>query len=125
MASKKLRQIYNTNNDVHTEHKRHNYILNRIKQKITENNAIWAQADKGRTSVVVYKQDYNQKIENFITENEIHQTPKNPVNKDCKIIRDTLQKKQPYIHQGTNKTPDTEKTNTTQTKRTYKNTQTG
>jgi hypothetical protein len=73
---KKLSQIYNTNSNVQTEHKRHNYILNRIKQKITENNAIWAQADKGRTSVVVYKQDYNQKIENFITENEIHPTPK-------------------------------------------------
>jgi hypothetical protein len=38
MATKKLRQIYNTNNKIQTTHKRHHYILNRIKQKITEGN---------------------------------------------------------------------------------------
>jgi len=76
MASKKLRQIYNTNNNVQTEHKRHNYILNRIKQKIMENNAILAQVDKGRTSVVIYEQDYDQKIQNFITETKCTQCQK-------------------------------------------------
>jgi hypothetical protein len=31
-----------------------------------------AQADKGKTSVVIYKQDYDQKKHNFLMENEIH-----------------------------------------------------
>jgi len=84
-----------------------------------------AQADKGRNSVVIYKQDYDQKIQNFFTENEIHPTPKKSNKQGLQNNKGHAPKKQPYIHQGTNKTPNTEKTNTTQTKRTYKNTQTG
>jgi hypothetical protein len=68
------------------------YIINRIKQKIIEGNAILTQADKDKTIVIIYKQDYDQKIHSLLTENEIHSIPKNPINKDCKIIRDTLQK---------------------------------
>jgi hypothetical protein len=34
----------------------------------------------------------NKKIHSFLMENEVHAIPKNPINKDCKIIRDTLQK---------------------------------
>jgi hypothetical protein len=59
MATKKLKQMYITENKTQITHKRHNYILNRIKHKITEDNAILAQADKGKTSVVIYKQDYD------------------------------------------------------------------
>jgi hypothetical protein len=31
------------------------------------------------------------KIHQFLKENDIHAAPKNPINKDCKIIRETLQ----------------------------------
>jgi len=41
-----------------------------------ENNAILAQVDKGRTSVVIYEQDYDQKIQNFITETKCTQCQK-------------------------------------------------
>ena len=126
MASKKLRQIYNTNNDVHTEHKRHNNIRNTIKQKITENSAIRAQADKGRTSVVIYKQDYNQKIQNFITENEIHPTPKKSNKQGLQNNKGHTPKKSNLMFtKGQIRHLTQKKTNTTQTKHTYKNTQTG
>jgi len=59
-----------------------------------------AQADKGKTSLVIYKKDYDQNIQNFITENEIHPKPKNPINKDCKIIRDSLQKSNVIFTKG-------------------------
>ena len=54
------------------------------------NNAIIAQVDKGKTVVVIYQQDYINKVQNFLTENDIKQTHKNPVNKDTKTIRKPL-----------------------------------
>jgi len=46
MASKKLRQIYNTKNNVHTEHKRHNYTLNRMKKKSRKTKQYWHKRTK-------------------------------------------------------------------------------
>jgi hypothetical protein len=55
----------------------------------------------------------------------MHPMPKNPISKDCKIIRDTLQKSNLIFSKGQIRHLTQKKTNTTQTKRTYKNTQTG
>ena len=82
MASKKLKQIYNSNKDTGTTSIRHSHIINRIKQKLMSHNAIIAQADKGKTVVIIYQQDYNNKVHNILRENDIKQTHKNPVNKD-------------------------------------------
>ena len=71
MASKKLKQIYNSNKNTGTTSKRHSHILNRIKQKLMSNNTIIAQADKGKTVVIIYQQDYINKVQNFLTENDI------------------------------------------------------
>jgi hypothetical protein len=76
MAKKKLRKIYNTNSNIQTTHKRHQYIINRIRQKIIEGNATLTQTDKCKTIVIIYKQDYDQKIHSFLAENEIHSIPK-------------------------------------------------
>jgi glutamate/tyrosine decarboxylase-like PLP-dependent enzyme len=46
MAMKKLKQIYNSYKTEGATHKRNNHILDRIKHKLTTNNAIIAQADK-------------------------------------------------------------------------------
>ena len=53
-------------------------------------NAIIAQADKGKTVVIIYQQDYNNKVHNFLKENYIKQPHKTPVNNDTKTIRETL-----------------------------------
>jgi len=48
------------------------------------------QADKGRTTVIIYKEQYTNKIHNFLTENNIQPFHKNPINKDCKYIQEIL-----------------------------------
>jgi hypothetical protein len=50
-----------------------------------------AQADKSRTTVIIYKDDYSKKIYTFRTDNDIHPFPRNPIEKDCKLIQETLQ----------------------------------
>jgi hypothetical protein len=50
-----------------------------------------AQADKNRTTVIIYKDDHAEKIHTFLTDNNIHPFPRNPINKDCKLIQETLQ----------------------------------
>lgn len=89
MTANKLKHIYNSNSNIKVTHKRH--LRNKIKHKITTGNAMLAQADKGRTTVIIYKHDYDEKVHTFLTENDINATPKNPLNKDCKLIWDTLQ----------------------------------
>jgi hypothetical protein len=58
LASKILKQIYNTSNNTSALHKRHLYVVNKIKQKIVTGNAMLAQADKHRTTVIIYKYNY-------------------------------------------------------------------
>jgi hypothetical protein len=79
MVTNKLKQIYNANNSVKIIHKRHQYITNNIKHKITAGNAMLARADKGRTTVVMYKHDYDIKVYTFLTENDIQPIPKRAV----------------------------------------------
>jgi hypothetical protein len=90
MATKKLKQIYNSNKNIGATLKRHNHILNRIKQKLMSHNAIITQADKGKTMFTIYQKDYNSKVHNFLKQNDIKQTHKNPINKDTKTVQETL-----------------------------------
>jgi hypothetical protein len=68
MATKKLKQIYNSNN-INSLHKPQLYILNNLKQKIVIENAMIAKTDKGKTTVIIYKDEYAEKIHTFLTEN--------------------------------------------------------
>ena len=54
-------------------------------------HSMLAQADKGRTTVIIYKEQYTNKIHNFLTENNIQPLHKNPINKDHKHIQEILQ----------------------------------
>jgi hypothetical protein len=89
MTANKLKQIYNSNSNMKLTHKHH--LRNKIKHKITTENAMLAPADKGRTTVIIYKHDCDEKVQTFLTKNDINPTPKNPLNKDCKLICNTLQ----------------------------------
>ena len=91
MASRKLKQIYNSNSNINSTQRRHLYIVNKLKQKLLTGNAMLVQADKGRTTVTVYKEDYTNKIHNFLTENNIQPLKKNLINKDSKHIQDAVQ----------------------------------
>jgi len=48
------------------------------------------QAHKGKTLVIIYKQDYRNKVHTFLTDNKFQATPKNPTNKCQKQITQTI-----------------------------------
>ena len=76
LVANKLKQFHTTNHN-NTIHKRQLYVLKQIRQKITQENAMIAQADKGKTTVIMYTQDYTDKVHAFLSENNFH-TPKQP-----------------------------------------------
>ena len=78
-GAKKLRQIIN-NNPNNVMHKRQSHILKSIKQKFHNNNAMITRADKGKTIVIIHTQDFNDKVHTFLTENNFHLLPQNPIN---------------------------------------------
>jgi hypothetical protein len=90
LAAKKLRQIYNSNDNRNITHKRQLYILRNINQKITVENAVITQAHKGKTIVIIYKHDYFNKTCTFLSENNFHILQNNPINKDQARIQKTL-----------------------------------
>ena len=48
-------------------------------------------ADKGKTTVIIYKQDYRNKVHTFLLENNFQTLPNNPTKKDQTRITKTLQ----------------------------------
>jgi hypothetical protein len=44
------------------------------------------QTDKGETTVIIYKQDYHNKVHTFLAENIFHPIPNNRTNKYQKQI---------------------------------------
>jgi stalled ribosome rescue protein Dom34 len=44
-------------------------ILNQIKKKLSNNNAIISKADKGHSIIIMYKNEYDQNVMNFISRN--------------------------------------------------------
>jgi hypothetical protein len=58
-----------------------------IKQKITNNNAVITRADKGKTTVIMYTHDFNDKVHNFLSENNFRTIPNNPTTIDQRNIK--------------------------------------
>jgi hypothetical protein len=63
----------------------------KVNQKITNSNAIITTADKGKTTVIVYTHDYNEKVHTFLSDNNFRTIPKDPTSSDHRTIRKTLQ----------------------------------
>jgi len=68
-----------------------------------ENNAMITQANKGKTTVIIYKQDYHDKIHTFLSENNFQPLLKNPTSKEQTRITNTLQQRGLIIHKKKNK----------------------
>jgi len=62
-----------------------------IKQKITNQNAMITKEDKGKTTVIIYTQDYTNEVHTFPCENNFHTIPNDPTNKYHKTIQKALQ----------------------------------
>jgi hypothetical protein len=45
-------------------------VLNQIKKKLISNKAIISKADKGNSIVIIYQDDYDQKVLNFISQKQ-------------------------------------------------------
>jgi predicted CoA-binding protein len=50
-----------------------------------------AKAGKGKTTVIIYTQDFRDKVHTFLTDNNFHPIPIDPTPKDQKAIQKTLQ----------------------------------
>jgi hypothetical protein len=85
ITAKKLKQICNSSQP-NTTHKRQLHTLKQIKQKITNNNAMISRADKGKTTVIIYTHDFNDKVHNFLSENNFRMI-QNPTTIDQRNIK--------------------------------------
>jgi hypothetical protein len=92
MTTKKRKQIYNSANNIKSLQKLQLHILNKLKQNIVTGNAMIAQTDKGKTTLIIYTDEYSEKIHTFLADNEIHTFQKNPIKKEQKHIQETLEK---------------------------------
>jgi len=50
-----------------------------------------AKADKGKTTIIIFSQDYNNKVYKFLSSNNFHTIPKDPTNHEHRTILKTLQ----------------------------------
>ena len=89
-AAKKLKQLQHSLNNDNTTHKRHIYLTKNIQHKIEVNNGMITQADKRRTLVVIYREDYHNNVHTFLTNNNFQTIPKNPTNIYHKQITQTI-----------------------------------
>ena len=60
--------------------------------------AMITKADKGKTVVIIYTQDYNDKVQTFLSENNFCTIPKDHTNHDCRTIQKTLQQCEGIIY---------------------------
>ena len=91
LATKKLKQISASDNHHNVMAKRQTYILKNINSKLEKENAMVAKADKGKTCVIIYTDEYNKKVHNFLNENNFQKLQKDPTDKYQKLITKTLQ----------------------------------
>jgi len=81
LAAKKVKQIKKAECQQNITAKRAFYTVNKLKGKLVKENAMVVKADKGRTSVIIYTEDYNKKANDFLKENNFQIIPKDPTEK--------------------------------------------
>ena len=91
LATKKLRQLRASNQNNNVMAKRQTHILKGINNKLEKENATVVKADKGKTCVIIYTDEYNKKVHKFLNENNFQKLPKDPTDKYQKLITKTLQ----------------------------------
>ena len=97
LAPKKLKQLQYTLNNRSTTQKRLTSLAKNIHNKIKQNSAVITQADKRKAMVITYKEDYNNKVHTFLTDNKFQAIPSNPTNKYQKKNHTSYKTKQPNL----------------------------
>jgi len=90
LATKKLKQIKASSNHHNAEAKRQTYILKNINNKLRKEDTMITKTDKGKTCVIIYNNDYANKVHNFFDNNNFQKLPKDPADKYQKNITSTL-----------------------------------
>ena len=65
-------------------------VINQIRQKLITEEAMITKADKGNTIIVIYSNDYNKKVNNFIAENNFNLITNDITDKLQKEIRNAI-----------------------------------
>ena len=91
MATKKLKQIINSTNQSNIIQKRQFYVMKELNKKLTAENAIVTQADKGKTIVIIHSNEYSEKVNSFLLANNFNTLTKDPTEKFQKSIHKVMQ----------------------------------
>jgi hypothetical protein len=91
MATKKLKQITNLTGQSNVIQKRQLYVLKELNKKLTAENAIVTQADKGKTIVIINSNEYTKKVNSFLSINNFKMLTKDPTDKFKKSIHKVMQ----------------------------------
>jgi len=62
MATNKLKQIINSKGQNNVLQKRQLHMMKELNKKLTTENAIITQADKGKTIVIINSNEYSEKV---------------------------------------------------------------
>jgi len=96
LATKRINRISKQNKH-NTLHKRQQYIINEMKKTFQRNHITIARADKSKTTVLINKNILQEKVYEFLQENNIKQINKDPTDKHQKQIHLALQKSENII----------------------------
>ena len=100
---KKLKQILHNYRQTPL-HKRQNHIAKRIRQKLKLNNLTLMQADKGKTFVVIDKNELRRKINTFLSDNYFTDIKTDQTEKFQKLLRKGLNQCDQIVHKNMIKT---------------------
>jgi hypothetical protein len=81
LATRKLKQIKTSSSHHNAEAKRQSYILKNINNKLRKEDAMITKAVKGKICVIIYNNDYTNKVQNFLDNNNFRKLPKDPTDK--------------------------------------------
>jgi hypothetical protein len=90
LAAKNIQQIISKHNTASSEHREQLRTTKQIQHKLLQTKATIAEADKGKTLVIIYKQDLNQKVNSFIMNNNIAELKTDRTQKFQRITQNTL-----------------------------------
>jgi hypothetical protein len=89
LAAKNIQQIMSKQNILSSEHREQLRMTKQVQHKLLQGKATIAEADEGKTMVIMYKQDLNQKVKSFIKTNNIAELKADPTQKFQRIVQNT------------------------------------
>jgi len=91
IATNKLKQIINSKGQNNILQKRQLHVMKELNKKMTTENAIISQVDKGKTVVIINSNEYSEKVHSFLTANNFNISTKDPTEQFHNLIHKTMQ----------------------------------